>query len=64
MSSQRWTIERWAHEFGVPLPKKREIGELPSVRPGGEPINLDQIYLQESVAKLALDRFEKNLRNN
>ncbi|WP_026826947.1 hypothetical protein [Exiguobacterium artemiae] len=64
MGNQRWTIEGWAHKFGVSLPNEREIGELPSVRPDGESINLDQIYLQENVAKLALDRFEKSIRKN
>lgn len=64
MGNQRWTIEGWAHKFGVSLPKEREIGELPSVRRSGESINLDQIYLQEDVAKLALDRFAKSIRKN
>ncbi|MEK4649618.1 hypothetical protein MKY22_17055 [Exiguobacterium sp. FSL W8-0210] len=64
MGNQRWTIEGWAHKFGVALPKEREIGELPSVRSSGESINLDQIYLQEDVAKLALDRFAKSIGKN
>lgn len=64
MGNQRWTIEGWARKFGVSLPNEREIGELPSGGTGVERVDLEQIYIQKNVAKLALDRFEQSIRKN
>ncbi|QZY88622.1 hypothetical protein [Exiguobacterium acetylicum] len=64
MGNQRWTIEGWAQKFGVSLPNEREIGELSSGRTAVERVDLEQIYIQKNVAKLALDRFEQSIRKN